>query len=315
MRCLTLWQYRCKHTLVVNRTSATTTTAAATTTTAAATTTTAASVTTTTAANSSVYDLEHDISHSPGSKSLTVATSDGTAKIKLSYNHTSNFGTYKDIDKYDAKLSGYTEFTYTVSEIAADKAYEFDITLDSGVTQGTLKVQVKCGTLWQYICAVFVSVTNSSVTTTTTTTTTTAAPSVSTYVTIKFADTYGVGGEDVTISNLCVTNSTNSNGADVNLQTCDGGDDQKWEAVSFGTGTQYKNKSTSKCIDNRGNAFGKKQINVWSCIASTHGAAPNQRFTIDSSGYVKSANGYWLIDNSTLNGNGTSSTKMKFSTS
>ena len=218
------------------------------------------------------------------------------------------------------------------------KTVEITFTLNGGASSGTFQVYYMSKKEWVCPCnwvqnTLHVTVSSSSNSSSTTTTedddsssttttedtsssstTTTAAP-VKTYVTIKFADTYGVGGEDVTISNLCVTNSTNSNGADVNLQTCDGGDDQKWEAVSFGTGTQYKNKSTGKCIDNRGNAFGKKQINVWSCIASTHGAAPNQRFTIDSSGYVKSANGYWLIDNSTLNGNGTSSTKMKFSTS
>ena len=179
------------------------------------------------------------------------------------------------------------------------------ITLNDGVSISGFQTYVRCGFLWQSICYHSLVINNSVTTsstqgpTTTQATTTTAAPTTATtvpppptYQTIKFNDTlsvnettsYSVGGQTfsssatktVTPTNLCVQQMGSANGSEVQLQTCDGGDDQLWKITEYNSAKQIRNKAHQKCIDNRGNGWSGVKVNVWSCLGDNHSAKSNQ---------------------------------------
>ena len=102
---------------------------------------------------------------------------------------------------------------------------------------------------------------------------------------------------------FCAQVMGTTNGADVQLRPCDGGQDQDWEQLDYNSGYQFKNRKSGKCIDNRGGYKSKTQVGTWACLSDGHGAKANQTWTVSSAGKISSANGYWYFTADSVNGN------------
>ena len=95
-----------------------------------------------------------------------------------------------------------------------------------------------------------------------------------------------------TVGCLDVTWGHAQNGQNVQTWECNGTDAQTWRLEQRTAGDhagRYRLVSAlaggqTYCLDNRGDFRNSDRMGIWSCVADTHGAAPNQTFDLTAAG-------------------------------
>ena len=118
--------------------------------------------------------------------------------------------------------------------------------------------------------------------------------------TLVSAQTPSFVGKTVTLSHvdggttgcLDVKHAAAQNGQNVQTWACNGTGAQKWRVEARTAGSEsgrYRLVSgvgdgKSYCLDNRGDFKDSDRMDIWSCVADSHGAAANQSFDLTASG-------------------------------